>query len=172
MFILSQILVIVSDIFFIISMLNSKKKNLVFYLIISTILFACHYMCLGGWTGTAIAWLELVYLILMYILELKDKTAYGVYLSIATTVLTVILSLITWNTWISVLPMLAMIVYLTTMMFKKVIIVKSGALIRLTLNAIYMLILKSYFGAVLSVLIILFTIVGMINDYKNCDARK
>ena len=55
---------------------------------------------------------------------------------------------------------------------KKVIIVKSGALIRLTLNAIYMLILKSYFGAVLSVVIILFTIVGMINDYKNCDARK
>ena len=153
-------------------MLNSKKKNLVFYLIISTILFACHYMCLGGWTGAAIAWLELVYLILMYVLELKDKTAYGVYLSIATIVLTAILSLITWNTWISVLPMLAMIVYLTTMMFKKVIIVKSGALIRLTLNAIYMLILKSYFGAVLSVVIILFTIVGMINDYKNCDARK
>lgn len=172
MFILSQILVVVSDVFFIISMLNSKKKNLVFYLIISTILFACHYMCLGGWTGAAIAWLELVYLILMYVLELKDKTAYGVYLSIATIVLTAILSLITWNTWISVLPMLAMIVYLTTMMFKKVIIVKSGALIRLTLNAIYMLILKSYFGAVLSVVIILFTIVGMINDYKNCDARK
>ena len=172
MFILSQILVVVSDIFFIISMLNSKKKNLVFYLIISTILFACHYMCLGGWTGAAIAWLELVYLILMYVLELKDKTAYGVCLSIATIVLTAILSLITWNTWISVLPMLAMIVYLTTMMFKKVIIVKSGALIRLTLNAIYMLILKSYFGAVLSVVIILFTIVGMINDYKNCDARK
>ena len=172
MFILSQILVVVSDVFFIISMLNSKKKNLVFYLIISTILFACHYMCLGGWTGAAIAWLELVYLILMYVLELKDKTAYGVYLSIATTILTVILSLITWNTWISVLPMLAMIVYLTTMRFKKVIIVKSGALIRLTLNAIYMLILKSYFGAVLSVVIILFTIVGMINDYKNYDARK
>lgn len=53
MYILSQILVVLSDVFCIISMLNKKKKNVVLYLLISTVLFASHYMCLGGWTGAA-----------------------------------------------------------------------------------------------------------------------
>ena len=63
--------------------------------------------------------------------------------------------------------MLAMVIYLTAMMFKNVIIVKSGRFIRLTLNGIYMLLLKSYFGAGLSILILVFTIVGIVNDYKS-----
>ena len=167
MYILSQILVVLSDVACIVSMMNKKKKNVVFFLIISTILFASHYMCLGAWTGAAIAMLELVFLILMYILEIKDKTQYSTYLSIGTMIITVALSIITWDTWISLLPMLAMVIYLTAMMFKNVIIVKSGTFIRLTLNGIYMLLLKSYFGAGLSILILVFTIVGIVNDYKS-----
>lgn len=167
MYILSQILVVLSDLACIVSMMNKKKKNVVFFLIISTILFASHYMCLGAWTGAAIGFVELVFLILMYILEIKDKTQYSTYLSIGTMIITVALSIITWDTWISLLPMLAMVIYLTAMMFKNVIIVKSGTFIRLTLNGIYMLLLKSYFGAGLSILILVFTIVGIVNDYKS-----
>ena len=167
MYILSQILVVLSDLACIISMLSKKKKNVVFFLIISTILFASHYICLGAWTGATIAILELVFLNLMYILEIKEKTQYCTYLSIGTMIITVVLSIITWDTWISVLPMLAMVIYLTAMMFKNVIIVKSGTFIRLVLNGIYMLLLKSYFGAGLSILILVFTIVGIVNDYKS-----
>ena len=54
MYILSQILVVLSDLACIVSMMNKKKKNVVFFLIISTIFFASHYMCLGAWTGAAI----------------------------------------------------------------------------------------------------------------------
>jgi len=167
LYILSQILVVLSDVFCIISMLNKKKKNVVFFLIISTILFACHFICLGGWTGVAMGFVELVFLILMYFLEEKNKTQYSKYLSIGTILVSVILSIITWDTWISLFPMIAMIVYLTTMIFKNVVIVKSGAFIRLTLNGVYMLLLKSYFGAGLSILILAFTIVGIVNDYKS-----
>lgn len=166
MYILSQVLVVLSDLFCIVSMLNKKKKNIVFYLILSTILFAGHYMCLGGWTGAVIALVELVFLILMYVLEIKEKTKYNKYLSIGAMIITIVLSILTWNTWISLLPMLAMIVYLTVMMFTNVIIVKSGTFIRLVLNGIYMLLLKSYFGAGLSVIILIFTIVGIVKDCK------
>ena len=148
-------------------MLNKKKKNVVLYLLISTVLFASHYMCLGAWTGAAIGMIELVFLNLMYILEIKDKTQYCTYLSIGTMIITVVLSIITWDTWISLLPMLAMVIYLTAMTRKNVIIVKSGTFIRLVLNGIYMLLLKSYFGAVLSILILVFTVVGIVNDYKS-----
>ena len=166
MYILSQVLVVLSDIFCIVSMLNKKKKNVVFFLIISTILFALHYMCLYAWTGAVIGIVELVFLILMYLLEIKYKTKYNSYLSISTMVITIILSIITWNTWISVLPMLAMVIYLFGLMFSNVIIVKTCTFIRLTLNGIYMLLLKSYFGAGLSIVILIFTIVGIVNDYK------
>lgn len=167
MYILSQILIVLSDLACILSMMSKKKKQIVFFLIISTILFASHYLCLKAWTGAAIGFVELVFLIVMYILELKDKTKYNIYLSIATMIVTVVLSILTWETWISVLPMLAMVIYLTAMIFKNVIIVKSGAFIRLTLNGVYMLLIKSYFGAGFSVLILIFTIVGIVIDYKS-----
>lgn len=171
MYILSQILVVLSDIACIVSMLNKKKKNVVFYLAISTILFAAHYLCLGGWTGAIVGFVEVVFLIVMYILEVKGKTQYNVYISIGTMIITVVLSIITWDTWISVLPMLAMIVYLTGMVFKNIVIVKSGTFIRLTLNGIYMLLLKSYFGAGLTIVLLIATIVGIIKDYKGKNKK-
>lgn len=167
MYILSQVLIALSDLACIVSMLSKKKKNIVLFLIVSTILFSVHYICLGAWTGASIGFVELVFLIIMYILEIKDKAKYSIYLSIATMIITVVLSIVTWDTWYSLLPMIAMIIYLATMMFKNVIIVKSGAFIRITLNSVYMFLLKSYFGAGLSVLILVFTIVGLVRDCKS-----
>lgn len=166
MYILSQVLVVLSDLFCIVSMLNKKKKNIVFFLIISTILFATHYMCLNAWTGAAIGCVELIFLILMYLLESKNKTKYNALLCVATMIISIVLSVLTWNTWISALPMLAMVIYLTGLIFSNVILVKVCTFIRLTLNGIYMLLLKSYFGAALSIVILVFTIIGIVNDYK------
>lgn len=123
-------------------------------------------MCLNAWTGAVIACVELVFLILMYIIEIKSKLQYTIYLCLGTILLIIILSIITWDTWISVLPMMAIIIYLISMIFKNVIIVKSGVFIRIFLNGIYMLLLKSYFGAGLSILILVFTIVGIVKDVK------
>ena len=166
MYILSQVLVILSDLFFIISVLKNKKKNLIFYLAISTILFGLHYACLSAWTGCVIAMVELVFLIVMYILERKNKTQYSTHVSTITIILIVVLSVLTWDSWWSALPMVAMVIYLIAMMFSNVIIVKSGTFIRLILNGAYMLLLKSYFGAGLTIVLIICAIIGIINDVK------
>lgn len=166
MYILSQVLVAVSDVLCILSMLSKKKKQVVFYLILSTVLFTTHYICLDGWTGAAMGLIELVFLIVMYLLEAKGKQQYSPHLSTATIVVSVVLSVITWDGWISLLPMLAMVIYLLGMMFTNVVFVKAGAFIRLVLNGVYMLMLKSYFGAGLSVVILVFTIIGIVNDYR------
>ena len=71
MYILSQVLVWVADVFYVLSMLNANKKGLVFYLMISDVLFASHYMCLGGWTGAATIFVDVVYLLIIYILEIS-----------------------------------------------------------------------------------------------------
>lgn len=166
MYILSQILVCISDVFLIISMLSKNKKNIVINLILSTLLFVSHYICLAAWTGAGIGIAEIVFLLIIYFLEKNNKEKYNVYVSIATILITLIISLLTWAGWISILPMLAMTIYLIAMMFKNIIIVKTGTFLRLIFNAIYMMLLKSYFGVILSVVILIFTIVGIVRDYQ------
>ena len=166
MYILSQILVVVSDVFCIISMLSKNKRNIVLHLIISTILFSSHYMCLSAWTGAAMGIVEMVFLITMYLLEIKDKTKYNLYITILTMVISLILSILTWAGWITLLPMISMLIYLITMIFANVIIVKTGTFIRLALNGVYMFLLRSYFGAGLSLVILAFTILGIVNEYR------
>jgi len=166
MYILSQVLVVISDILCIISMLTKNKKSVVFYLIFSTILFGSHFLCLAEYTGAVLALVELIFLILMYILEIKDKLQYTTILSLVTIVVSIILSILTWDTWVSVLSMMAMIIYLVTMMFKNLVVVKSGVFVRITLNAIYMFLIRSYLGAGLSIVILIFTILGVVQDIK------
>ena len=62
--------------------------------------------------------------------------------------------------------MIGMVAYLFLMMFKNVMIVKSGALVRFVFNGTYMILLKSYVGAGLSLVILGFTIYGIVKDYK------
>jgi len=166
MYILSQILVCIADLFYVISMLNKKKNGLVFYLIISDILFASHYLCLGGWTGAATIFVDVAYLAIIYFLEKKDKTKYNLHVTIGAILITIVLSILTWDTALSLLPMFSMLIYLITMIFTNVVIVKSGALIRNTLNVIYMFILASYFGAGLEICLMISAIVGIIINLR------
>ena len=63
--------------------------------------------------------------------------------------------------------MFSMLIYLTTMIFSNVVIVKTGALMRNTLNVIYMFILASYFGAGLEICLMISAIIGIILNIKN-----
>ena len=148
-------------------MLNKNKKGLVFYLIVSDILFASHYLCLSGYTGAATIFVDVVYLAIMYILEKKEKTKYNIHVTISAMIITIILSILTWNTALSLLPMFSMLIYLTTMIFSNIVIVKTGALIRNTLNVIYMFLLASYFGATLEICLMISAIIGILLNIKN-----
>lgn len=169
MYILSQILVCISDIFLIISMMSKSKKNIVINLILSTILFASHYICLEAWTGAGIGLIEIVFLTVIYLLEKFGKEKYNVYVSVVTIIITVAISILTWSGAVSLLPMFAMTIYLLGLMFKNIIVVKSATFVRLILNAIYMVLIASYFGAGLSAVILVFTIMGVVRD---CKERK
>ena len=172
MYLLSQILVCVADLFYVFSMLNKNKKGLVFYLIISDILFAGHYLCLGGFTGAATILVDVVYLAIMFVLEKKGKTKYNIYVTICAMLIVIILSILTWNTALSLMPMFSMLIYLTTMIFSNVAIVKVGALVRNTLNVIYMFILASYFGAGLEICLMISAIVGIFINLRKTKQSK
>lgn len=173
LFIISQILVCIADVFYVISMLTKKKISLVMFLLISDVLFACHYLLLpGGLTGAATIFIDVVYLIVMFLLEKYNKTKYNLLTTILTIIITIIASVLTWESVISLLPMFSMLVYLTTMIFTNIIICKSGALIRNVLNIIYMFLILSYFGASLEIVLMISAIVGIIiNTKKKTNAE-
>lgn len=165
-YIISQVLVCIADLFYVISMLTKKKNSLVLFLIISDILFASHYLFLdGGLTGAATIFLDVVYLIVMWFLEKYNKTKYNLITTVIAMVLTIVLTIVTWESALSLLPMFSMLIYFTTMIFTNLVIVKSGALIRNTLNVIYMFIIASYFGAGLEIVLMISAIVGIVLNY-------
>lgn len=170
-YIISQVLVCIADLFYVISMLTKKKNSLVLFLIISDILFASHYLFLdGGLTGAATIFLDVVYLIVMWFLEKYNKTKYNLITTVIAMVLTIVLTIVTWESALSLLPMFSMLIYFTTMIFTNLVIVKSGALIRNTLNVIYMFIIASYFGAGLEIVLMISAIVGIVLNYL--DSKK
>ena len=166
MYILSQILVFIADGFYVTSMLSKNTQGLIFFLFLSNILFATHYLCLGGLTGAIIVYIDAIYLIVTYFLNKKNITKYNTLLTFITMACVIAMAVVTWQGAISLLPMFSMLSYLTAMLFSNVIIVKSGAFLRNTLNVIYMFILTSYLGAALEICLMISAIVGIVLNYK------
>ena len=134
--ILAYILVGIADLLFVASMLSKKKNLLVLFLIVSDILFASHYLCLGGLTGAVNIFVDAGYLIIIFFLERNNKEKYNLPVTILAMGLTIFLSIQTWASAISLIPMFSMLIYFTGMIFKNVVLVKAGALCRNILNKI------------------------------------
>lgn len=147
-------------------MLTKKKRYLVSILFVSDVLFALHYLLLGGYSGAAIIMVDAIYLIATFILEKYKKNKYVPYATIVSMCLIVLLTAKLWQGPISLLPMFAILFFLLGIMFKNMVIVKLGSIIRNTLNLIYMILLSSVLGAILQVCLITSSLIGMIISIK------
>jgi len=147
MYILSQILVFMADILFILSMLTKKKGSLLLLLIFSDILFASHYLCLNAMTGSITIFIDVVFLITTYCIEKFGNKKYTVVAVVSAMIATIISCIFTWAGPISILPLCSMLIYLTGMIFSNIVFVKLGAMCRNILNIIYMILITSYLGA-------------------------
>lgn len=178
MVIASQVIVAFSDLLFVLSILSKKKANLLALLCFSDLTFALHYFLLQANSGAWVFIVDAAYLLVIYFLERYGKGKYNIYASIVSVGLVVILCLVSWQGWASILPMIAMSTSLICSCFKNVIIVKSGALTRNILNLVYMLVIpnKSLVGAILQGVLIVVSIVGIVQSaielHKTKDMEK
>lgn len=166
MYVLSQVLVVIADLFFVGSMFSKKKIWLVAFLFASDIIFASHYLCLGGITGAITIFIDAAYLVVMFVLEKLNKTRFNLIPTIIAMILMIVTCVLTWQGPISLLPMFSMLIYLTGMIFTNLIFVKSGAMIRNLLNSSYMFLICSYIGASLELCLMMFALVGTILTIK------
>lgn len=161
-YVLSQILVVIADICFVFSMFSKKKSGVVVFLLCSDVIFALHYFLLNSGTGAAILILDATFLMVEFILEKTNKTKFTPIAIVVAMLGTIILTILTWNGFISLLPMFAILSYLVGMLFNNVVIVKFGTLVRNLINIVYLLILASYIGAGLEFCLMISAIVGMV----------
>ena len=165
-YIISQILVCIADIFYVSAMLTKKRSGLLFGLIMSDILFGTHYFLLNAHTGAMILMADIAFLCIMFVLNKHGKQQSYWYISLIFAVTTVIITIFTWNTAISLLPMFGMVTYFCGMGFSKLYISKSGGAVRNLCNIIYMVLITSYVGAALEFLLLISAIVGIIETIK------
>lgn len=170
MYITSQILIIIADIFFVLSCFTKNKKGLIFWLTLSDVFFGAHYFFLGGITGAYIVMADVIFLILSAILNRKNNKAYMMSLSIIFAVISVIITILTITLanlgLISLIPMFGMVIYYTGMAIDKLYISKICNSLKNLCNIIYMFILASYVGAGLEIILMLCGIIGSIITYR------
>lgn len=167
MYIASQILVVIADMFYVISMFAKNKKNLLLYLILSDLLFGAHYFLLKAFTGGYILLVDIAFLILTYIFNQKKNNKAIIITGSISAVLSIIIGVFTWAGAISLLPMIGMTIYFVGFCVDKLVVNKISCSVRNLCNVIYMLILASYVGASLEIVLMISAIVGSIINLKH-----
>ena len=167
MYILSQIFIVIADIFYVFSMFSKKRLPLLLFLLLSDLFCSAHYLLLGKPTGGIIIFIDSAFLVVTYLIERfgnKKYTPIAIACAITATILTCIF---TWSGPITLLPVCAMTIYLSGLLFQNIIIVKSCTICRTTLNLIYMFLIASYFGGALSIALVIFAVIGIIINFKD-----
>lgn len=167
MYIASQILVVIADMFYVISMFAKNKKNLLLHLILSDLLFGAHYFLLKAFTGGYILLVDIAFLILTYIFNQKKNNKAIIITGSISAVLSIIIGVFTWAGAISLLPMIGMTIYFVGFCVDKLVVNKISCSVRNLCNVIYMLILASYVGASLEIVLMVSAIVGSIINLKH-----
>ena len=163
-YIISQILTVIADIFFLTGMLGKNKKWLLVCLICSNALFSTHYFLLNAFTGAYILMADTVFLIISFFLS-KRNDELLFYISLMFVAICAIITYLTWNGPISLLPLIGMSTYFLLMGIKRLYISKLGGAARNLCNIIYMFLITSYIGASLEIVLFISAITGSILNY-------
>ncbi len=170
MYILSQIFVVLSDMLYIASMLTKKKYWLLILSITNSALFSMHYFCLGEFTASSTIALSIIYLIIIFFMDKNNKEKYSYIPSLIfiglTIILTILINDFSFGGTTAILSMFGIIAVYIAAIFKNLVIVKSFYLLGNILNFIVMIIIGSWFGASLSIIIMISAVIGIFQSAK------
>lgn len=166
MYIASQVLAVVADTFYCFAMFSKNKIKLVVFLFLTDVLFASHYLILGGQTGACLLFLDAIFLICIYILEVLNKTKFNLFVTLITMLIAIIVVGLTWSGFISLFPLLSLLIYLVGMIFRNVLFNKIGAFFRNFFNIIYLFLLNSYLGLILEICLLFSAVIGILIQLK------
>ena len=172
MYILSQIFIVISCGFYSATYLAKKKYWIVVLNTLNKLCLGIHFLLLKGYTASLAVLLSIVFLITMFFIEKHQKERFSYIATIIFSLLLIPITILTWQNAFSLLSVFASLLTFVGTALKNTLCVKLCYFVSTTLNAIYMFIIRSYFGFATSLIIITIAIVGIINHIKNLRKEK
>lgn len=172
MYILSQIFAVISCGFYSAAYLAKKKNAIVVLNTLNKLCLATHFLLLGGFTASLAVVLSIFFLITMYIIEKYNKQKFSYIASIIFSLLLIPITILTWKNTYSLLSVNASLLIFVGTAFKNTLHVKLFYFASTISNAVYMLIIHSYFGFATSLIILTIAIVGIVKEIKTRREQK
>jgi len=161
MFILSQIFVGLSLVIVIISILSKTKKNILFYRIPNTLLYAISFALQGLWVAFGNMMINCVRSIVYYVFKVKGKKP-NIYVLILFLIILVIMNVILWSGPLGLLPMMAGMLFIWAFWQENETIIRITLLFGTTGYIVYNIIVLNYMGVIFESVIQTFQIIAFI----------
>lgn len=156
---IAQIIGFIGFAFLGISNLSNKRKNIVLFQIVSSIFFSIHYYMINAITASILNVIGIFRGITFYNKD-RDIKLNNIYLSMYIFIY-VVIGLYTYDSVISLLPVIAYILYTISIFNDKEIYIKLINILVSSLWLVYDFIYKSYAGIISDTLMIITLIIGI-----------
>ena len=164
MYILSQIFALISCGFYSATYLAKKKHLIVILNTLNKLCLSIHFLLLKGYTASLAVILSILFLITMYFVEKHKKEKFSFVVTIIFSLLLIPITILTWQNAFSLLSVIASLLVFVGTSLNNTLCVKLFYFVSTILNAIYMLIIHSYFGFATSLIIITIAIIGIVKQ--------
>ena len=164
-FIFSQVCVILAMLFLALTYISKDKNRILVFCVISSIMYATQYLLLDAYTGMIVNMISVVRAIWFFINN-KVKKENSLYSLILLEMLFLASSIITWNGFISIFPLIACLLFTYSIWQKNIKLYKWIALPVSFLWIIYNVLVGSVFGYISEGILLLVEIIGVITYYN------
>lgn len=171
MFILAQILSFIAMVINMIAVQLKTKKQILLTIVISNLLFVISYLLLGAYVGALICGIVAIEIIINTILDGKGKKT-PKYIIILYLIISILIGFLTFNSLIDLLPIIASILFLFTLVKSKEKYVRLLILGNLTSWIIYDFFVKAYLAGISDLFVISSTITAIIRYDIKKEVKK
>ena len=175
-YILSQIFIIINYVFLGISY-HSKDYKKILFLNMFALIFAClSYICLKAYTGLVMEMVAILRNILFIINEKKngkskDITKNEIYMLLFIYLITFILTIFTYNDFLSLMSVIATIIYTYSIWQRNTRVYKILGIPVSLIWIIYNIYIRSIFGIILEIFLVVVEIIGVIRERVDNNDR-
>ena len=149
-FVIAQIIGGIALVILIISFYKDTKTQLLKYQIFSSLLYIVQYIFLGAYT---VCLMSLICIIRNYIFKHYDKNKVPMYWLIFIIILMIILSMFTFNGFMSLIPMFESILYSVALWDGNLKVIRLAEIISCLLYIIYNIYVRAYIGLIGTIIV-------------------
>ena len=164
MYYLAQVLGFFGLLAMVIALFQKNKSKMLFWIIFNCIFFSLEYLFLGAFTGMGS---NIVALGRTYLFKKKDedKRFDSIWIYIIVMVLYTIIGIVTYDSLISLMPIVAEYIYATALWQKNIEHIRYGTAIMVVVWLIYDIIVQAYHSAICDTIVLTSTLIPIVKFF-------